>query len=103
MRFMLTIRVPMDKGNALVKSGTLPDTVQSVMADIKPEAVYFSVVDGLRGGYAVVNLDDASQLPALLEPLFLGMGATVDVVPVMSPEDLGKAGPAIQQAGQKYG
>jgi hypothetical protein len=48
-------------------------------------------------------MDDASQIPALAEPLFLGLGATIQVHPVMTPEDLGKAAPAIEQAAKKYG
>ena len=54
--------------------------------------------------YLVVNMDDASQIPAMAEPLFLGMGATVQIHPVMTPEDLQKkAGPALEQAARKYG
>jgi hypothetical protein len=45
----------------------------------------------------------SSQIPALAEPLFLGLGATIQVHPVMTPEDLGKAAPAIEQAAKKYG
>jgi hypothetical protein len=48
-------------------------------------------------------MEDASQIPAIAEPLFLGVGATVKAHPVMIPEDLQKAGPAIEQAARKYG
>jgi hypothetical protein len=48
-------------------------------------------------------MDDASQIPAMAEPLFLGLGATIQVHPVMTPEDLAKGTPAIEQAAQKYG
>ena len=103
MRFMLTFRIPMDEGNELIKSGNLGETMQSVLEDLKPEAAYFGDIEGARGGYLVVNMDDASQIPAIAEPLFLGMGATVQIHPVMTPEDLQKAGPALEQAAQKYG
>ena len=103
MRFMLTFRIPTDRGNALIKEGTLPQTLQSIMEDIKPEAAYFSDIEGARGGYLVVNMDEASQLPALAEPLFLGLGATVQAHVVMTPEDLGRATDTLQQAAQKYG
>lgn len=103
MRFMLKCCIPMDKGNALVKDGTLGETVQSVLEEIKPEAAYFTTVGGARGGYIVVGLDDPSQIPAIAEPIFLGLGATVEFYPVMSPEDLAKAAPAIEQAAQRYG
>ena len=48
-------------------------------------------------------MDDASQIPAIAEPLFLGLDATVQIHPVMTPEDLEKATPAIEQAAQRYG
>lgn len=102
MRFMLTFRIPMDKGNAWIREGKVDKTTQSILSDLKPEAAYFAEMDGARGGYLVINMDDASQIPAMAEPLFLGLDATVEFHPVMTPEDLQKAGPAIQQAVQKY-
>lgn len=103
MRFMLTVRIPMEEGNALVKGGRIGETIQSILEEIKPEAAYFANMEGARGGYLVVNMEDASQLPAICEPLFLGLGATVQIHPVMTPEDLGVATDALQQAAQKYG
>ncbi len=102
MRFMLTFRIPMDKGNAAVRDGSLPDTIQYVLEDLKPEAAYFSDIEGARGGYLVVNMDDASQIPAVAEPLFLAMDATVQVHPVFTPEDMPRAMESMQQAAQKY-
>jgi hypothetical protein len=103
MRFMLTFRIPMDKGNALTKDGKLGDTLQSVLEDLKPEAAYFSDIEGARGGYLVVDMEDASQIPAYVEPLFLALGATVQVHPVFTPEDMPRAMEALAQAAQKYG
>jgi hypothetical protein len=103
MRFMITCRIPVDKGNELAKTGSLGSTIQSIMEELNPEAAYFSDIEGARGGYIVVNMDDASQIPAIAEPLFLGLDATIQVHPVMTLEDLGKATPAIEQAAQKYG
>jgi hypothetical protein len=49
-------------------------------------------------------MEDASQIPAMTEPLLLGVGATIHMQPVMTPEDLrGAAGEALQQMGQRYG
>jgi hypothetical protein len=53
------------------------------MEELKPEAAYFTDVDGARGGYLLVNMDDASQLPTMTEPLFFGLGATIRVHLVM--------------------
>ncbi len=102
MRFMLSFRMPTEKGNQLIKEGKLPETLQSIMEELKPEAAYFTEVDGARGGILVVNMDDASELPAKAEPLFLAVGATIKVNLVMSAEDLQKANPAIEQAVQRF-
>ena len=48
-------------------------------------------------------MDEASQLAAIAEPLFFGMDATIKVQLVMTPEDLDKATPSLEQAAQKYG
>ena len=65
MRFMLSFRVPTDKTNAAIKEGTFSQTLQSIMEELKPEAAYFTDIEGARGGYLIVNMDDASQLPAM--------------------------------------
>jgi hypothetical protein len=72
MRFMLTFRVPPEVGNTAMKDGRFMSAFQSVVEELKPEAAYFTPVEGARGGYLIVNMDDASQIPAIAEPLFLG-------------------------------
>lgn len=103
MRFMLKMRMPMDRGNEVIKDGSLGPTLQAILGELEPEAAYFATVDGCRGGYIVVDMEDASQIPAVAEPLFLAFGATIEIEPVMTAEDLVKATPAIEQAVQKYG
>ena len=103
MRFMLTFRISLEKGNVLTREGNLTQTVQSIVEEINPEAAYFGDMEGTRGGYLVLNMDDASQIPAIAEPLFLGLDATVQIHPVMTPEDLGRANAAIDQVAQRYG
>ena len=103
MRFMLTFQIGLEEGNAAVKDGTLGQTIESILNEIKPEAAYFSDIDGSRGGYLVIHMDDASQIPAIAEPLFLSLGAIIKIHPVMTAEDLGRATEALQQAAQKYG
>jgi hypothetical protein len=65
--------------------------------------VKLSHMDGARGGYIVIDMAEASQIPAIAEPLFIGLGATIQIHPVMTPEDLAKGTQAIEQAAQKYG
>ena len=101
MRFMLTFRIPMDEGNAAIKDGSLGQTLETLVDELKPEAAYFGPIEGARGGYLVVNFDDPSELPGVVEPLFLGLGATIQIGPVFTPEELPTE--ALQQAVQKYG
>jgi len=40
----------------------------------------------------VVNLENASQIPSVAEPLFLTFNAKLTMHPAMTPADLGAAG-----------
>ena len=102
MRFMLTFRVPPEEGNAAMKDGRFMSAFQSVVEELQPEAAYFTPVEGARGGYLVVNMDDASQIPAIVEPLFLGLGASVRIHPVFTLGDVPRVTEEVEQARQKY-
>ena len=39
MRFLLKVTIPVESGNAAAKAGKLGATIQSILADLKPEAV----------------------------------------------------------------
>jgi hypothetical protein len=88
MRFMLSFRIPPQKANAAMKDGRSMSAFQSVMQDLQPKAAYLTPMEGARGGYIVLNMEDASQIPAITEPLFLGLGATVESHPVFTLEDV---------------
>ncbi len=103
MRFLLRFTIPIDQGNDLIRDPKFGEIFQGMLADLKPEAVYLTLVDGGRGGYMIVNMDDASQLPALVEPLFLALDADVEVTPVMVPQDLVKGMPAVAEIVKKWG
>ena len=76
---------------------------ESPRLNAKPEAAYFTAEGGTRGATIVVNIDDASEIPALAEPWFLAFNAKVEVLPAMILEDLEKGGPGIENAVKKYG
>jgi len=48
-------------------------------------------------------MKDTSQIPAVAEPWFLAFNAKISLRPVMNPQDLTAAVPAISKAAQKYG
>lgn len=99
MRMLLRVSIPVEAGNAAVKAGTLGPTIQKLLADLKPEAAYFFADDhGQRSGSIVFDLKEPSDIPSVAEPWFLAFNAQVSPRPVMSPQDLAKAGPAIGSA-----
>ena len=102
MRFLVKATWDMDAGNAAAKAGTMGSTVQSILDELKPEAVYFIADQGQRTALLVVNMDDTSQMAAIAEPWFLAFKARIEFTPAMLPEDLAKAGPAIENAVKKY-
>jgi hypothetical protein len=103
MRFLMKVNIPVEPGNKAAKSGKLGTTIQSILADLKPEAAYFTDDNGMRTGYVFLELTDASQIPEFCEPWFLAFNAAIEIHPVMVPSDLAKAAPAIKKAAKKYG
>ena len=72
------------------------------MDDLKPEAAYFLASNGKRTAYVFVDMKDALEIPALAEPWFHAFQASVEIIPVMTLNDLKKAEPAIKKAIRKY-
>ncbi len=103
MRFLVKVNIPVEAGNRAAKAGTLGTTIQAILADLKPEAVYFTDDHGQRTGFLFLDMQDASQIPAIAEPWFLAFHASLEIHPVMVPDDLTKAGRAIEAAVKKYG
>lgn len=103
MRFLCTAQMDTEKANELARKGELGQTIQSIIDEIKPEAVYFIADEGKRTAVFIVDMQDMSQLPAVAEPWFLAFNADLNAVPAMLGEDLAKAGPAIEAAGKKFG
>ena len=102
MRFLLKVNIPVEGGNVAAKAGKLGTTIQSILADLKPEAVYFTDDKGQRSAFIFLEMQDASQIPGIAEPWFLAFNASVEVHPVMVPDDLARAGSAIESAVKKY-
>jgi hypothetical protein len=102
MRFLLKVNIPVEAGNAAAKAGKLGSTIQTILADLKPEAVYFTDENGQRTGFIFLEMQDASQIPAIAEPWFLAFNASIEIHPVMTPDDLGRASGAINEAVKKY-
>ena len=103
MKYIMKLRIPVERGNEATADPAFGEKMAALLSEIKAEAAYFTTVNGERGGYIVVNMDDASEMPAKAEPFFAWLNAAVEAVPVMRMEDLAKAGPSIGAAFQKWG
>jgi hypothetical protein len=102
VRFIMKIRMPIEQGNRSLSDPEFGEKMQSYLKDVKAEAAYFTTVEGQRGGYIILNMDNPSQLPAIAEPLFLWLNADLEAWPAMTPEDLGKANSSIRTAVKKW-
>jgi hypothetical protein len=101
---MLRVSMSVEAGNAAVRQGTLGKTVEQIVADMKPEAAYFTAEDnGQRTGYIFFDLKDPSHIPAIAEPWFLAFNAALTFRPVMNAQDLAAAGPGFERAAKMYG
>jgi hypothetical protein len=102
MRFLVKVSLPVEAGNLSAKKDGFA-AIQNILQQQKPEAAYFLPQAGQRTGILIMNLQDPSEIPAICEPWFLALNASIEVTPVMLPEDLQKAAPAIEQAVKTYG
>lgn len=76
--------------------------IESILTELKPEAAYFLTEEGKRTALLFIDLQDPSQIPAVVEPFFLAFNASVKITPVMTAEDLMKGSQGIEEAVKKY-
>src|SRR6266576_2754592 len=100
MKMLLNVTLPHQPFNAAVKDGTAGSKLNRILEATKPEAVYFTDQNGQRGAVLVVDLSDASKIPALVEPWILTFEADIELQPVMTPEDFQRSG--IDELGKKW-
>ncbi len=103
MRMLLKVSIPVEAGNAAARNATLGTTIQKILAELKPEAAYFSEDGGLRTGYIFFDMKDSSQLPAIAEPWFLAFNASITVRPAMNARDLQDGMPGMSKAVENFG
>src|SRR5438105_6268486 len=69
MRMLLQISIPVEAGNQAARKGAFGEAFGKILAELKPEAAYFTATEhGERGGFIVFDLKDSSQIPAIAEP-----------------------------------
>lgn len=88
MRVLLTVQMDTEKTNKAIAGKTLAQTMASMFERIKPEAAYFGAKDGMRTGFIVFDLKEASDIPSVAEPFFQELGARITFIPVMNFDDV---------------
>ena len=102
MRFLIKFRFPAEAGNKKMRDPEFMHQFRQLLSDIKAEAAYLTPVNGERGGYVVVDFDDAAKIAAIAEHFYFWLSAQVEFFPVMLPEDFARADPDIRDAQNKW-
>ena len=90
MRMMLKVQMDTEAGSRAIADGSMPKALGEMMERLQPESAYFGPEDGVRTAFIVFDLKDPSQIPAISEPLFSKMKASIKMFPVMNRDDLQK-------------
>ena len=88
MRMMLRIEPDTKASNDAIQDGTLPKVIKEAMDMWKPECAYFYPENGNRAALMVFDMDDSTDIPAIVEPFFQMLGAKVTLTPVMNAQEL---------------
>jgi hypothetical protein len=90
MRMLLRVKIPVETGNQTISNGRLPQLMEQTLAELKPEAAYFTADAGCRTAFIVFDLKDTSDIPKIAEPFFMELNAEIEMAPVMNADDLKK-------------
>ena len=101
MRMLVTVHIPHEPFNEAVRDGSAGPKTEAILNELKPEAVYFTEMEGLRTVIMIVEIDSPSMVPAIAEPWFLTFSADVEFHIVMGRDDLKKSG--LDKLGEKWG
>lgn len=100
MRMLMKVRLPHETFNAAVRNGSAGSKTQAILDAVKPEAVYFTEMQGHRTVVLIVDLESPAKIPALAEPWFLSFNADVEFHVVMGQKELKESG--LDGLGQKW-
>ena len=90
MRMMMKFHLDVEAANLAINDGSIATIFDKVFQICRPEAAFFLTEDGRRTGHVYFDMVSPDQVPQLAEPLFQGMNATVDFIPVMNQAELEK-------------
>jgi hypothetical protein len=88
MRVVLKFTIPVERGNAAARDGTLGAAIEALVEQTKAEAAYFMLEDGERAGMIIFDLVDQADAAAINEPFFAAVDAAISIQPVLTLDDL---------------
>ena len=97
MRMLLHVTLDTEAGNRAILDGSIAMTIGQFVEKTKPEAAYFGPHNGRRSAMFVFDMQDSSQIPAIVEPFFIGLGADIEMTPVMNLDDLQRGLAAVER------
>lgn len=97
MRMMLRLTFPTNIATDAIKGGAFQKAMEATMNKLKPEAAYFMAHNGCRSAMLFFEMQDASEIPSIAEPLFAALNAEIELQPVMNADDLKKGLSAAMQ------
>ena len=92
MKFIVEVDFPLEPFSTYVRQGTAGEKIGEVLGAIKPEVIYFTDSGVGRGAMMIIEVDSASQVPHVTEPLMLNFDASVHYRVAMAPAELQSAG-----------
>ena len=95
MRMLIRAKLDTEKASRLLQEGRMQDVLGPIMENLQPEAAYFYEEGDKRAMFLVFDMEDSSQIPSVVEPLFTEAGAELHLTPAMNQDDLQKG---LQQA-----
>jgi hypothetical protein len=101
MRMLMNITIPPEPFNTAVRDGSAGLTIKRILEETKPETAYFTERDGERGAVLIVNVVNASDIPALAEPWYLSFEAAIEFRVAMTADDLARSN--LGALGKKWG
>lgn len=88
MRMMLKVQIDVEAGNRAIRDGSFGEVMDRVMGRLKPEAAYFTAINGKRTALIFFDMQEPSEIPAIAEPFFMTLNAEVELSPAMTAEDV---------------
>jgi hypothetical protein len=88
MRMLMKAQIPTEAGNRGIKDGSLPAAIRKFTETAKPEAAYFTTMDGLRPMIAIFDLPALPDMVRIAEPIFAAVDASIEFMPCMNADEL---------------